>query len=82
MQALEANGTFEIVRLLDGKKIVGSKRVFTMKYKSNGSIDKYKTRLVAQGFAQTQGLDYEETFALVGKLNSIRVLLSLVVNLD
>ena len=53
-----------------------------MKYQSNGSIDQYKARLLAQGFTQTQGLDYEETFDLVSKLNSIRILLSLAVNLD
>ena len=41
-----------------------------------------KTRLVAQRFTQTYGIDYEETFALVAKLNSIKVLLSLVVNLE
>ena len=55
---------------------------FYSKYKSNGSIDRYNAIVVTQGFTKTQGLDYEETFALVGKLNSIRVLLSLVVNLD
>jgi len=53
-----------------------------VKYQSNGSIDQYKARLLAQGFTQTQGLDYEETFDLVSKLNSIRILLSLAVNLD
>ena len=83
MQALEANGTREIVRLLDGKKNCWQQMVFTMIYKSNGSIDRYKATLVAQGFTQTQRLDYEETLALIAnKLNSIRVLLSLVVNLD
>ena len=53
-----------------------------VKYKSDGSIDSYKARLVTQAFTQTQGLDHEETFAPVAKLNSIRVLLSLEVNLD
>jgi len=77
MQALKTNDTWEIVRLLDGKKIVGSKWVFTMKYKLNGSIDMYKVRLVVQGFTQTQGLDYKETFSPIAKLNYIRVLLSL-----
>ena len=47
MQALEANETWDIVSLLDAKKIVGSKRVFAIKYKSNRSINRYKARLVA-----------------------------------
>jgi len=82
MQALDKNETWEIVRLPNGKNTIGSKWVFIVKYKSDGKIDRYKTRLVTQGFTQTQDLDYEETFALVVKLNSIWVILSLAVNLD
>ena len=50
MQALEKNGTWEIVELPRDKRIVGCKWVFTMKYQANGSIDRYKARLVAKGF--------------------------------
>ena len=82
MLALEKNGTWEIMDLPYGKHTVGSKWVFTIKYNSDGKVDRYKARLVPPGFTQTQGLDYEETFASVAKLNSIRVLLSLAVNLD
>ena len=53
-----------------------------MKYKANGRIEQYKTRLVVKWYTQTYGIDYMETFALVAKINTIRVLLSLVVNLD
>ena len=62
--------------------MVGCKWVFTVKYNANGSIEWYKARLVAQGFTQMYGIDYEETFASVAKLNFIRVLLSIIVNLD
>ncbi|KAH9735881.1 protein kinase domain-containing protein [Citrus sinensis] len=82
MRALHDNGTWEVVDLPKGKKVVGSKWVFTVKYKADGEVEKYKARLVAQGFTQTYGIDYEETFALMAKLNSIQVLLSLAVNLD
>ena len=80
--ALEKNGAWEIVDLSEEKRAVGSKWVFTLKYKLDRSLERYKARPVTQGFTQTQGLDCEETFAPVAKLNSIRILLSLAVNLD
>ena len=61
---------------------MGCKWVFSIKYKSNETIDKYKVRLVAKGYTQTYEIDYQETFALVAKMNTVRVILSLVVNLD
>ena len=82
MKALVGNHTWDIIEFSKDKKIVGCKWVFTVKYKSNGSIDRYKTRLVAQGFSQIYGINYEETFAPMTKLNSIRMLLSLTINLD
>lgn len=82
MKALIGNHTWDIVEYPKDKKIVECKWIFTVKYKSDGSIDKYKTRLVVQWYSQAYGIDYEKTFALVPKLNSIRVLMSLVVNLD
>ena len=56
--------------------------MYTLKCKSDGSLDRYKARLVARGYTQTFGVDYQETFALVAKINTIRILISLVVNLD
>ena len=65
-----------------GKKPVGCKWVFIVKYKVDGTVERYKARLVVKGFTQTYDIDYTETFAPVAKLNTIRVLLSLVANLD
>ena len=82
MSALKKNGTWEILESLSEKHIVGCKWIFTVKYKADGSIDKFKARLIAKGFTQSYGIDYQEMFALVAKLNIIWVLLSLAVNLD
>ena len=79
---LEKNGTWEIVQNPEDKLVVGCKWVFTIKYKSDRSVEHYKARLVAKGFMQTYGIDFQETFAPIAKMNSIRVLLSLAVNLD
>ena len=58
---------------------MGCKSVFTVKSKVDGAIKRYKARLVAKGFTQTYGIYYQETFSLIAKINTIRVLLSLVV---
>lgn len=71
-----------MVKLPRGMKTMGCKWVFTIKFKSDGSLERYKTHLVAKGFTQTYGIDYLETFAPLDKLNSVRVLLTIAANLD
>ena len=82
MEVLEKNGRWEIVELLRGKKPIGSKWVFTVKYKTYSSLERYRVRLVEKGFTQTYGFDYQETFAPVAKMNAIRILFSLDVIFD
>ncbi|WJZ99837.1 hypothetical protein VitviT2T_018252 [Vitis vinifera] len=74
MNSLKKNGTWEeVVDLPREKKVIGCKWVFTIKSKADGSVERYKAKLVAKGFTQTYGIDYQDTFSPVAKINSIRV---------
>ncbi|WZZ44936.1 hypothetical protein YC2023_041195 [Brassica napus] len=79
--AMIKNDTWYESELPKGKKAVSSKWIFTIKYKADGKVERKKSRLVARGFTQTYGEDYIETFAPVAKLHTIRIVLSLAVNL-
>ncbi|RDX83952.1 hypothetical protein CR513_35075, partial [Mucuna pruriens] len=82
IKALEKSSTWDIVYKHKDKKIVGYRWVYTMKCKSNGTLDQYKARLVPKIYTQTYGIDYEETFALVAKMNTIKIILSLEVYIE
>ncbi|KAL6318088.1 hypothetical protein AAG906_035233 [Vitis piasezkii] len=81
IDALEKNGTWTITDLPVGKRPVGCKWIFTIKYKADGSVERFKARLVARGFTQSYGIDYQETFALLQN-RILSILLSLAVNQD
>ena len=82
MGALQKNATWELIPLPKGMKPIGCRWVFTVKLKPNGSIDRYKARLAAKGYAQRYGIDYQDTFAPVAKINTIRILISIAANRD
>ena len=65
----------------DGANIVGSRFVYKLKREADGTIERYKARLVAQGFTQEYGVDYTETFAPVSQVLSVRLCLILTVQL-
>ena len=69
--------TWELVDLPSGCKPLSSKWIFKRKRKVDGSIDKYKARLVIKGYRQTKGLDYFDTYSLVTRINSIRMVLAI-----
>lgn len=77
--ALEANKTWDFVPLPSHASVIGSKWVYSIKVRSDGSLDPYKARLVARGYKLEYWIDYEETFALVAKMTTEWCLLSVVV---
>ena len=79
MKSLEENEVWELVKLPKDRKTVGCKWVYKLKSGPDGSIERYKARLVAQGFSQRYGTDYDETFCPVVRLESLRTIIALAV---
>ena len=76
--SLQKNNTWELVDLPPGRKLVQCKWVFKTKFATDGSPLKYKEILVAKGYSQVHGIYYNETFAPVAKMDSIRLALAIV----
>jgi hypothetical protein len=68
---------WEFVTRLSNANIIGTKWIFRNKMDEDGKVIRNKARLVAQGYAQIEGIDFEETFAPIARLESIRILLSM-----
>jgi len=81
-ESILRNQTWEIVDLPQGRKAIGSKWVFKLKLDSEGNIDRYKARIVAKGYSQVEGIDFNETFAPVAKFTSIRILFAIAAQYD
>ena len=79
IRSIKQNKTWELVDLLIGKKPIDVKWVYKTKLRSNEEVEKYKARLVARGFLQRVGLDYKEVFALVARIETIKLLVSLAI---
>jgi hypothetical protein len=77
--ALQRNGIWVLVPLSQGKNLIDCKWVYMIKRRADGQIDQYKARLVTKGFKQRYGIDYEDTFSLVVKIATVRLVLSIAV---
>jgi hypothetical protein len=77
MDSIEENGTWSLVDLPPGRKPIGVKWVFKVKRDEHGAVSKHKACLVVKGYAQRHGIDYDEVFASVAQLDSVRLLITL-----
>ncbi|CAI7832316.1 unnamed protein product [Closterium sp. NIES-54] len=78
--SLLENETWELCELPPGKKAISSKLIFRHKYGPDGELTPYKSRLVAKGFQQTKGKNFDKIFAPVGKGTTLRVMLGTAAN--
>ncbi|KAA0065976.1 hypothetical protein IC582_024267 [Cucumis melo] len=77
IDALRRNETWELMELPTNKQVLGVKWMYRTKLKSDGNVAKYKARLVVKGYKQNYGVDYEEIFAPMTRIETIRLILSL-----
>jgi hypothetical protein len=80
--SLLKNQTWILDKLPSHHKLVDCKWVYQVKTNPDGTVSKFKVRLVAKGFNQTHGIDFDQTFSPIVKYKSIRTVLALVVHLD
>ncbi|XP_015166247.1 uncharacterized mitochondrial protein AtMg00820-like [Solanum tuberosum] len=77
LHVLKDNGTWNLIPLPHSQSVIGCKWVCKIKYKSDGTVERYNARLVAKGYNQTVEIDYQETFSLVVKMVTIRMVIAL-----
>eukprot|EP01018_Ginkgo_biloba_P014417 Gb_10193 [translate_table: standard] len=78
MDSIRKNNTWDLVPLPKGKEAIGCRWVYKTKFWTNGIVDRHKDILVAKGYKQQEGIDYQETFSPVAKMITIRVIFALV----
>jgi hypothetical protein len=76
LDQIEKNDTWELVPRPTNKNVIGSKWVYKNKMNEQGNIVRNKARLVCKGYAQIEGLDFDETFVPVERLEAIRMFLA------
>ena len=82
LSSMDKNSVWELVDQPPSRKVIRNKWVLKVKRKADGSIDKYKARLVVKGFTQEEGIDYDETFSFIARVASVRLIFAIVAQLD
>ncbi|RZB53436.1 Callose synthase 5, partial [Glycine soja] len=82
MQSMSINGIWELVELHENFKAIGCKCVFKIKEFLNGSIERFKPRLVAKDFMQKKSVDFKETLSLISTSDSFRIIMALIAHFD
>eukprot|EP00253_Pinus_taeda_P033833 PITA_33833 len=77
LEQIEKNNTWGLVPRAQDKNVIGTKWIFKNKLNENGEVVRNKARLVCKGYAQQEGIDFEETFSPVARLEAIRMFLAL-----
>ena len=82
MRSMITNGVWDLERIPKWVKIVGCKCVYKTKYDSKENVERFKAWLMAKGFTQREGIDFNETFSPVSCKDSFRIIMALVVHYD
>ena len=82
IEALHKNTTWELVPLPHGRKAIGNKWVYKIKRDSNDQVERYRARLVVKGYAQKEGIDFNEIFFPVVRLTTVRIVLAMCATFD
>ncbi|CAM8997340.1 unnamed protein product [Rhodiola kirilowii] len=81
LEEFARNDVCDLVPRFDGVNVIGTKWIFENKSDATSNITRNKARLVAQGYTQIEGIDFDEMFAPVARLEAIRLLLALACHL-
>lgn len=81
MDMMTKKGVFTLVERPAGRKVISLKWIYGLKYRADGKIDRRKARLVAQGFNQIPGVEFDQTYASVARLESMRMCIAIIAHL-
>ena len=76
LDLIDKNDTWELVPRPRNNNVIGTKWVFIKKLNEDGHVTRNKDRLVCKGYTQVEGIDFEETFSPIAKMEAIRLLLA------